>query len=170
MTDGQKAIPSKAVPTDKLALTDAVDKLCLEILEGKMLTTIALEWGVTKSRLMYWLSADSTRSARVREARRQAAMMYDEQAQCAIADAKDDLELKKAKELAHHLRWKASKINPSDYGEKIELKTPDLREVTDQALIAKANAMGLGMVATRMLGMETDAATSNSAPGGPQVH
>ena len=70
MTDGQKAIPSKVEITDKLALTDAVDKLCLEILEGKMLTTIALEWGVTQSSLMYWLSADSTRSARVRESRR----------------------------------------------------------------------------------------------------
>lgn len=168
MTDGQKAIPSKAPVTDKLALTDAVDKLCLEILEGKMLTTIALEWGVTKSRLMYWLSADSIRSARVREARRQAAMMYDEQAQCAIADAKDDLELKKAKELAHHLRWKASKINPNDYGEKIELKTPDLKEVSDEVLLAKARDLGLGMVATRMLGVEADGSASN-APG-PQVH
>lgn len=159
MTDGQKAIPSKGQPTDKLALTDAVDKLCLEILEGKMLTTIALEWGVTKSRLMYWLSADSTRSARVREARRQAAMMYDEQAQCAIADAKDDLELKKAKELAHHLRWKASKINPSDYGEKIELKTPDLKEVSDQKLLAMAASLGIGPEAAKALGLPT-----------PQVH
>jgi hypothetical protein len=170
MTDGQKAIPSKVEITDKLALTNAVDKLCLEILEGKMLTTIALEWGVTKSRLMYWLSADSTRSARVREARRQAAMMYDEQAQCAIADAKDDLELKKAKELAHHLRWKASKINPNDYGEKIELKTPDLREVSDQALLAKFQAMGLGAEAARLLGITTDQTASSAPAQQSQVH
>ena len=36
-----------------------------------------------------------------------------------IAAAKDALALGKARELAHHYRWRASKIAPRDYGDRM---------------------------------------------------
>jgi hypothetical protein len=45
--------------------------------------------------------------------------MWDEQALDAIDMARDGFTLSKAKEKAHHLRWRAAKIAPRDYGDKL---------------------------------------------------
>ena len=49
-----------------------------------------------------------------------------ERAETEIRDSADEFELKKAKELAHHYRWKASKIAPRDYGDKLEVNNTGL--------------------------------------------
>ena len=46
--------------------------------------------------------------------------MWDERAGDVIQQAADPFELAKAKELAHHYRWRASKIAPRDYGDRIQ--------------------------------------------------
>jgi hypothetical protein len=113
---------STAVQSNKLALDGlGIDGLCRRLKVGETLTAIAADIGLkSTATLLDWISSDPDRSARAREARVAASVMYDEQAQKAILDAADSFELAKAKELAHHLRWRASKIDPRNYGDKVE--------------------------------------------------
>jgi len=97
-----------------------LDRICDEILEGESLTAIAAKAGVRVSGLVQWLAADPDRSARARECRAESAKLWDEKAVAVIEAAADPFELAKAKELSHHFRWKASKIAPKEYGDKIQ--------------------------------------------------
>lgn len=149
-----QAFDGPARGNSKLATADATDRLCEAILTPMMLTEIALEWGVKVSTLRMWIAADPARSARAREARKMAAMIYSEQAEKAIVDAVDELALKKARELAHHLRWKASKADPGEYGEKLEVGNPgDFSRTSDEELIGRLDALmpGLGEAAREHL-------------------
>ena len=74
--------------------------------------------GVSIGSLITWIASDPERSARAREARINAARIWDEKAIDAIESANDPFELSRAKEIAHHYRWRASKAAPKDYGEK----------------------------------------------------
>ncbi len=111
---------SNTVSKDKL---DAygVDALCSDVSDTKTLTAIAQERGVSIGSLLAWIEADPERSARVREARARTARLWDERAEEEIRLAPDEMALKKAKELAHHYRWRAAKIAPRDYGDKLEV-------------------------------------------------
>lgn len=97
------------------------EDILAEIENGRSLTEIATALGHDKSMLSRWLNADEQRSARARDARILAASSWDDAAEDGIRDATDPFELAKAKELAHHYRWRASKIAPAQYGEKLEL-------------------------------------------------
>ena len=101
------------------AQPDAIEQLCSRIVDGEMLTTIAHSLGTGVSKLSEWISSDPERSARAREARIAAAATYADQALQAIKNAADPFELAKAKEEAHHLRWRASKSDPGRFGEKL---------------------------------------------------
>jgi predicted transcriptional regulator len=139
-------------PIGMLGLTDAIDRVCTGILNGKMMREVATEMGVTPSALTMWVGRNRERSTRVREARAQAATMYDEMAQEAIVNAKDAFQLAQAKELAQHLRWKASKINPKEYGDKIEHSgSVDVRSATTEQLGNELTKLGLGAVAQALL-------------------
>lgn len=50
------------------------------------------------------------------------ALHWDERAEAAISAASDEFELRKAKEISHHYRWRASKIAPKDYGDKQQVE------------------------------------------------
>ena len=104
-----------------------IDGVCDAICNEKPLTTLAGEIGVSIGSLLMWIEADKERSARAREARIVMARRWDEKSEAVLAAASDPFELSKAKELSHHYRWRASKIAPRDYGEKIqqELSGPD---------------------------------------------
>jgi len=95
------------------------DAVISALSDGKTMTAIALEIGVTVGQLSVWLSKDDERSARAREARSYAARLWDEKAEEIIYQATDPFELNRAKELAHHYRWRAAKIAPKDYGDKV---------------------------------------------------
>ena len=98
--------------------------VCERIVERKSMTDISVEAGVGIATFIAWIDGDPERSARAREARERTAMMWDEQATREIEMATDALSLAKAKELAHHYRWRASKIAPRSYGERVEVN-PD---------------------------------------------
>lgn len=100
------------------AKTDAIDVLCGRITDGELLTEIARSLGTGLSTVADWIAADPVRSARAREARISAAASYDDQALQAIRAASDPFELTKAREEASHLRWRASKANPREYGDR----------------------------------------------------
>jgi hypothetical protein len=95
-----------------------IDAVCADILSEASLTTIATSQNVSPGSLLAWIEADPERSARVREARAAMARVWDEKAERRIDGAADEFELKKAKELAHHFRWRASKVAPKEYGDR----------------------------------------------------
>lgn len=95
-----------------------IDWVCDQITEGKMLREIAEDIGCSISVISVWL-ARPDHSARAREARKAAAATYAEMAEDEIRRAVDPFQLSKAKELAHHFRWKAAKMDPK-YGDKVQ--------------------------------------------------
>jgi hypothetical protein len=100
---------------------DAVgeDEIIAMIRDGMMLTEIARNVGVDRRVFTAWIEQNPSRSARAREARSLAAAMYDEMALEELRNAADPFELAKSREIASHLRWKASKLNPKMYGDKV---------------------------------------------------
>ncbi len=118
-TAPKKKVGRKPVSQDKISAY-GLDALCMAIVGGETLTAIAKRLTVAIAALLTWIDADSERSARVKEARIKAARAWEEAALDQIQDAKDPFELAKAKEAAHHLRWRASKIAPREYGDKLQ--------------------------------------------------
>ena len=115
-----------------------IDELCDMIEAGNTLTAIAQDVGIHVANLSRWIAADPQRSARAREARIAAASSYDDQALAAIRNASDQFALAKAKEEAHHLRWKASKADPRKYGDKLDVtQETTIRTLPDDALDAE---------------------------------
>jgi len=106
-------------PAQALLDAEGIDRICERICDGEPLTHICAAIGVSFGTLQTWLEAIPERSARAREARRVTSRMWDEKALQGIESAADPFELAKAKEAAHHLRWRATKIAPADYGEKV---------------------------------------------------
>lgn len=99
-----------------------LDRVCEAITGGTTLTKVAAEAGVSLTRLLAWIDADSERSARVREARTSSAKVWDEKAEAEIREAEDEFGLKKARELAQHFRWRASKIATKEYGDRQQVE------------------------------------------------
>lgn len=97
-----------------------IEAICAAILEPMPMRAIAEKLGVSQGSLIAWVAAEPERSARVKEARTLTAQMWDDKSTQVIEDAKDQFELSRAKELAHHYRWRASKIAPREYGDKIQ--------------------------------------------------
>lgn len=97
-----------------------VDALCDRICAGESQVEIAQDIGVGIATLSRWIAADVERSARVREARISAARTYADMAEKQLKDATDPFGLAKAREIASHYRWKASKANPREYGDKVQ--------------------------------------------------
>ena len=96
-----------------------IEAVCDRLSNGVTMTAIAEEIGVTVGKLSQWIASDEEHSARAREARIHAARIWDEKALSVIEQALDPFELQRAKELAHHYRWRASKTAPKDYGDKV---------------------------------------------------
>jgi hypothetical protein len=116
-----------------------IDQVCTWILEGRPMYAIAAEIGVSDGAFYKWFEADSERSARVKEARVKAGTSYVDKAERVIAEALEPFGLAKAKELAHHYRWKAKAVNPAQWGDKQQV---DLNAKIDlgDALIKAINA------------------------------
>lgn len=96
------------------------DEVIDRLESGSTLAAIADDCGKTRSMLSRWLNADEARSVRAREARQLSAAAWDERAESELREAKDPFELAKAKEIGYHYRWRASKIAPKEYGDKVE--------------------------------------------------
>ena len=96
-----------------------IEAVCERLANGVTMTAIAEEIGVTVGKLSQWIASDEEHSARARESRIHAARIWDEKALSVIEQALDPFELQRAKELAHHYRWRASKTAPKEYGDKV---------------------------------------------------
>jgi len=112
--------------------------VCERLIAGDSQSQIAAEVGVSIALLSTWLGSDPERSARAREARIAAARQFDEKAEFELRAASDPFTLAKARELAQHYRWKASKASPKEYGDKIEIdQKTTLVDLTDEQLDAR---------------------------------
>ena len=96
-----------------------IEAVCERLSNGVTMTALAEEIGVTVGKLSQWIASDEEHSARAREARIHAARIWDEKALSVVEQALDPFELARAKELAHHYRWRASKTAPKEYGDKV---------------------------------------------------
>lgn len=102
-----------------------IDAICEHLSDGTTMTLIAETVGVSVGKLSQWIASTPEHSARAREARIHAARIWDEKALTVIEDAGDQFELHRARELAQHYRWRASKTAPKDYGDKIAVGGAD---------------------------------------------
>ena len=134
-----------------------LDAICSDIIGGESMTAICGRIGVHISSLIEWIEADGQRSARARAARALSARVWDQKAEEVIASAPDKFGLEKARELAHHYRWRAKAIAPREYGDRvtnehtgagggpIALAAVDMKNLSDdeldniQRLLAKAS-------------------------------
>lgn len=146
MTEAEKDTkPARKKPGPKTengptALLDSkgIDWVCEQLCDGVPQRHIASNLGIGIATLSRWIAADLERSARVREARIAAARTFDEMAEQEIREASDPFTLARARELAFHLRWKASKFAPRDFGDKLEIEQrTTITDLTDEQLDAK---------------------------------
>ena len=102
-------------------LDEREEEIITSIEGGMMLTALCAHLGMSLTKFNAWTNQNETRSVRVREARISAASAWDEKAETEIRGAADPFELQKARELAQHYRWRASKIAPRAYGDKLAI-------------------------------------------------
>jgi hypothetical protein len=133
-----KEAPS--VPTSQVGRLDAqgVDWLCEQIESGLSFRSIAASLDMNVSTLTRWAQRPEN-DAQVRAARLASAQTFDEMALDGILAAKTPLQLGVAKEAAHHLRWRASNVNPNQYGDKLRIdSTVSFANLTEEQLAKRA--------------------------------
>ena len=137
----------------------AIDDLCARVIDGESYRSVALSLGVSHSRVRDWIDADPARAARARDARVSAARAYDEAALEGILSARDPFELAKARDAAHHLRWRASKVAPKDYGDRIDVTAEvGVRALSDEQVQAEVAVLAskLGLTVPQLKILSTD--------------
>lgn len=105
-----------------------IDIIIDMIIDGDSFRTMASKLNVKLSTLHAFTSLPE-HSARIRNALEISAQSYEEMAEQVLISAESDKnEIARARELAQHYRWKASKRNPRRYGDKIDV-TSDGKEL-----------------------------------------
>jgi len=95
-----------------------VDQVVASIYRLESLLEIASKADAPVESLIAWIHGDPIRKAQIQEARANAAVFWDEKAEWLLSAAQDEFSLQKAKELASHYRWRATKIAPRVYGDR----------------------------------------------------
>lgn len=101
-----------------------IDEIVEMLLEGKSYREIAAEKKVAVSTLHNFTSKPE-HSARAKEALKYSAFLWDEKAEQAINDIPANgspAEIAKGRELKQLFQWRASKRNPKEYGDRVEVK------------------------------------------------
>ncbi len=120
------ATPKKTNPRKKHL---DIDQICAWLEDGENITAVAKKCKVNRSTLNAFL-AKPDNSARAMAARLDAAAAYADMAEDVIAKARSPLALAKARELAHHYRWRAGKHNPKHFGDKVQVEADVNMQVT----------------------------------------
>ena len=118
----KKGRPPKAV-SDSLPPYD-LDLICGLLRDGENLTEVAKAFKRSRDSLRKWVIEDRARQTAVDEARHEGAHAYVEKAGAVLAEitpGATKATIARARELAHHYRWMASKMMPKTYGERVEL-------------------------------------------------
>ena len=117
---------------------DPIPHLTRWVSEGMSLAQIAGHCGVSPGEVLRFTQANKALKAALVEARKEAAWVWDERAEAVLKQAETKDELAKAKELANHYRWRASKLNREQYGEKVDTTvSASLNQFVDKDLANK---------------------------------
>lgn len=101
-----------------------IDLICEMVLDGKTWQQIADHFKTPKSTLYDFVSKNPEFSAREKLARQLSADTYAEEAKSLLlACPADRDEVARLREIAQHWRWMASKRNPKNYGDKMDVTT-----------------------------------------------
>lgn len=115
-----------------------IDKIVDLILEGKTYRAIALELKMPLSSLYSGIQSNAEHSARVREALQFSANTFADKAEDVLYEADSTKEeIMRARELAQHYRWKASKRAPKIYGDKLDVTQTVKNENIDLATLSE---------------------------------
>lgn len=126
-----------------------IEAICDLMREGTVYRDVAARVGVSLSALWRWIYVDDERAAKVRTALTESADACDALAEAVLMDISPEAskaEVARARELAHHYRWRAAKRNPKTFGERQQvdldatLDIPLSEEQVDAQLIALAKA------------------------------
>ncbi len=114
----------------------AKDQVCREIAEGKSLKAICEQDGVPhRDTIHQWLADDSAFSDKYVRAREDQADFYADEI-IDIADTEPDAN--KARVRIDARKWKASKLQPKKYGDKVDLNVSGtLEHLTNEQLESK---------------------------------
>ncbi len=117
-----------------------IDDIIECIIQGDTYAVMAKTFDVSLGLLHEFLTKGE-HSARVLAAMRQSAKSYADKAEQVLKDAEATREeIMRARELAQHYRWAASKRNPKEYGDKLDLTSDgqkiggDLSKLTNEQL------------------------------------
>lgn len=125
-----------------------IEGVCAEIVERGTMTKAAIAIGVSIGSLISWIEANPERSARARSVREHMASYWDEQAETVLMESVDTLGVAKARELAQHYRWRASKIAPRQYGDKLQVDASvGLHQLSDEQIDNRLAKLAAGTVA-----------------------
>jgi transcriptional regulator with XRE-family HTH domain len=124
--------------------TDSIDEdECLILIEqGMTQTKIAQRLGIDQAQYNRWLYSDRHRLIRARDAMTRAAQAYADKAIDELEAANDAVSVTKANNLAHHLRWMASRYNRALFGDKIEVN----QDTTITIQLVQYDSSGLPIV------------------------
>ena len=136
------ATKSRAKRGEQVCKMDAlgIDALCERIEKGESVGQIADALSMPRRTVWNWINADVARAVRARESLRKSAFDYDDKAEEVLKSLKPEAsqaEIARARELAQHYRWRASKRNPKDFGDKLDLNHGGEVKLTDDQLNAR---------------------------------
>lgn len=116
----------KVKPVAKKRANDSgidIENVCDLILEGKSYVDIAKGLNIGLSKLKHYC-INPNHSARVREALKESADSFEEKAEQILLELPSKAtqgQIVRARELAQHYRWKASKRDPRRFGDKLDV-------------------------------------------------
>ena len=118
-----------------------VDAFLDRIENGEFVKQIARSMGLSSRTIRDWIKQEGAWD-RYLESRTIAAEAYDIKAEQVLTDAKTKEDISRARELAHHYRWRSAAINPGTYGSRqtIDLNTT-VDDMTDEQVDAKIAAL-----------------------------
>lgn len=124
-----------------------IDSICERLQNDESYQCIADSLGVSQSHMIEWVNSDTERSARAKAARIAAAETNDNLALAAIKSLPKDAtpaQIAQMREEVQHRRWRSSKRNPKEYGDRTILAGDEenpLFNLTDEQLEARIAAL-----------------------------
>lgn len=122
-----------------------LDHYLERIASGETVSRIAKSLGVTRHALHVWLTSDDDRKAAYKQAAQDGAAAMTEVAEAVLLDP--TIDVPRARELAQHYRWIASKISPQhadkmavEHSGSIDRLSDDQLDTKLAALMHKASA------------------------------
>ena len=122
-----------------------IEAICDMMREGLSYAAIGKKLKMPGTRVWKWVQADEERQMAARDALQASADFSDAQAEAVLKSlnrSSTGAEIAKARELAQHYRWRASKRNPRVYGERIELDGAlQTSHMTEEQIDARLRAL-----------------------------